>query len=268
VDSSKILFQQRAVSVLALSMRYVLLLPVFVLLACSPVQGEDTGPQIVHVTGTEVSDCHYRVGDHKERSLGSFDVDDWDDRDLVIIADTNAHYRCVTMLQDLANDQGLTIKIDGESWQNMTSVKAGAFVPTDEIDHPEARPYEKSRDASADISSALANAAMSGNNLIIVMGANWCHDSRGLAGWFATPRFAKMLSKNYEVVYVDVGFKDRNIDIAQDFGIKKIKGTPTVLVVSPEAKLLNPNSAPTWRNAASREEDAIFDYFDNFNPEI
>jgi len=70
-----------------------------------------------------------------------------------------------------------------------------------------------------------------------------------------------------------VGIRRKNqyggqLDIAQRFGIKKIKGTPTVLVLSPRGALLNPKSAPTWRNAASRDEADIFAYVDQFTPEL
>ncbi|GAB5482169.1 MAG: hypothetical protein Pars92KO_19260 [Parasphingorhabdus sp.] len=135
-------------------------------------------------------------------------------------------------------------------------------------EHPEAKPYEKNAKASQDVDAALARAVAADKRVLLVMGANWCHDSRGLAGWFEQPRFAEMLKTKYEVVYVDVGHRDRNIDIAQRFGIEKIKGTPTVLVLSSQGALLNPKSAPTWRNAASRDEEEIFSYFDQFTPEL
>ncbi|MEH6701716.1 thioredoxin family protein [Parasphingorhabdus sp.] len=134
--------------------------------------------------------------------------------------------------------------------------------------HPEARPFEKSANATEQVDAALARAEIADKKVIVVMGANWCHDSRGLAGWFAEPRFAAMLAAKYEIVYVDVGQKDRNIDIGQRFGIKSIKGTPTVLVLSPDGALLNRKSAPKWRDAASREEEDIFAYFDQFTPEL
>ena len=133
--------------------------------------------------------------------------------------------------------------------------------------HPEARPFESSADAGAAVDAALARAGIADKRVILVMGANWCHDSRGLSGWFAEPRFAAMLEPKYEIVYVDVGQKDRNIDIAGRFGLKSIKGTPTVLVLSPRGALLNRKSAPKWRDAASREEEDIFAYFDQFTPE-
>ncbi|AMO73196.1 hypothetical protein AZE99_02905 [Sphingorhabdus sp. M41] len=133
--------------------------------------------------------------------------------------------------------------------------------------HPEARPFEERADAAAEVDAALARADLSEKRVILVMGANWCHDSRGLAGWFSQPRFADMLTAKYEIVYVDVGHRDRNINIAQRFGIKAIKGTPTVLVLSPQGALLNRRSAPQWRDAASREEEDIFAYFDQFSIE-
>ena len=133
--------------------------------------------------------------------------------------------------------------------------------------HPEARPFDQSANATEQVNAALARARISGKRVIVVMGANWCHDSRGLAGWFAQPGFAAMLEPKYEIVYVDVGQKDRNIDIARRFGIKSIKGTPTVLVLSTRGKLLNRKSAPKWRDAASREEEDIFAYFDQFSAE-
>ncbi|MEK6637373.1 MAG: thioredoxin family protein [Pseudomonadota bacterium] len=134
--------------------------------------------------------------------------------------------------------------------------------------HPEAKLYDATRDARADVSAALTRAKASGRRVILVMGANWCHDSKSLAGWFESARFKAMLAPKYEIVYVDVGKpqrrEGRNIEIAQGFGLKKIKGTPTVLILSPAGALLNKKDAPTWRNAASRSEDEIFRSFAEF----
>jgi Thioredoxin-like len=141
-------------------------------------------------------------------------------------------------------------------------------TPSTTTKHAEAKLYDASRDARADVSAALARAKAANKRVILVMGANWCHDSKALAGWFGTARFKAMLTPLYEIVYVDVGKpqrrEGRNIEIAQGFGIKKIKGTPTVLILSADGILLNKKDAPTWRNAASRSEDATFAYFAKF----
>lgn len=130
--------------------------------------------------------------------------------------------------------------------------------------HDEPRPYDASRDAKTDVSAAMTAAQMAGKMTIVAMGANWCHDSRGLAAQFEKDRFQKLLTDNYELVYVDVGMKNRNIDVAQKFGVESIVGTPTVFVLDKEGEVLNLETAPTWRNAASRTEDEIWDYFEGF----
>lgn len=130
--------------------------------------------------------------------------------------------------------------------------------------HNEPTPYDAMADAQLDLKATLAAAKQEGKMSLIVMGANWCHDSRGLAAQFEKDRFQTMIRAHYKLLYVDVGQKDRNIDIAQYFGVDDIVGTPTVFVVSPEGKVLNLDTAPTWRNAASRSEREIFNYFRGF----
>lgn len=152
-------------------------------------------------------------------------------------------------------------------WAVPVATPSVAKLATDAaLPHPEARPFDTKAQAAPAVDAALARGKAAGKNTIIVLGANWCHDSRALAGWFATPRFSKMISARYELVYVDVGYRDRNLDIARRFGIKSLKGTPTVLIVDGDGQLLNRKTAPTWRNAASRSESSIFRSFAEFTP--
>jgi thiol-disulfide isomerase/thioredoxin len=136
---------------------------------------------------------------------------------------------------------------------------AGCATTPDLPAHPEARSYSASADATADVEAALARAAASGKRVLLVLGANWCHDSRALAGWLESPRFQALA---YEVVFVDVGIpqtgEGRNLDIAERFGLAELTGTPALLVLTPEGKAVNLDTAASWRNAASRSEDAIF----------
>lgn len=133
-------------------------------------------------------------------------------------------------------------------------------------EQPEARLFDPNPAlvAQSAVDDALAKAAASGKRAIIVMGANWCHDSRALAGWFETSRFQTLLNENFEVRYIDVAQKNRNIDVAQRFGLDEIVGTPTIFVTNSNGDVLNLETAPTWRNAASRSEDEIFEYFSNY----
>jgi len=129
------------------------------------------------------------------------------------------------------------------------------------LSHPDATPFVKTANAKSDVAAALSKAQTEDKFGLVVMGANWCHDSRALAGHFETQRFKTLLTENFSVVYVDIGEKDRNIDVAQSFGLDNIVGTPTVIVTAPSGKVLNLEDAPSWRNAASRSGDEIYNYF-------
>lgn len=126
----------------------------------------------------------------------------------------------------------------------------------------EAAGFDASANAASQLDAALAQSAVSGKHVLLILGANWCHDSRALAGWLETPRLKQLVSDNYEAVFVDIGApyagQGRNLDIPARFGFE-MKGTPNVLIVSPAGELLNRTTATRWRNAASRSESEIYD---------
>lgn len=131
--------------------------------------------------------------------------------------------------------------------------------------------FDPNADAQSQLEFKLNGAKLMQRKMLIIMGANWCHDSAALANLINSPRFVAMVTQNYEMLFVDVGVpqtgRGRNLDIAKRFGIKKVKGTPLVLVLSPDGKLLNSKKdAASWRNAASRSEDEIYRYFSAFTP--
>lgn len=130
--------------------------------------------------------------------------------------------------------------------------------------HPEYTPYDASADAAGDIAQALAAAKMENKNAILAFGANWCHDSRALAAHFDTPRFRTLIRDHYKLAYINVGKRDRNINLAQKFGVESIVGTPTVFITNSHGVVLNAETAPTWRDAASREDEAVWDYFQSY----
>jgi hypothetical protein len=121
--------------------------------------------------------------------------------------------------------------------------------------------FDPAADAMADVDAALARAAARDAKVIVVLGANWCHDSRGLAWRLARPEVAPGIVASYELVYVDVGFMNRNLEVARRFGVEELRGSPTVLVLSFAGALLNPDSVETWRTAAQSEPDEVSAYF-------
>lgn len=127
--------------------------------------------------------------------------------------------------------------------------------------HPEAKSFTVTPDAMGDVDAALTRAAANGKRVLLVMVANWCHDSRALAGWLETPRFAALVAERYELVFVNVGLPQtgdgHNLAVSERFGLKGFPGTPALLVLTADGQLINADTAQSWRNAASRSEDAI-----------
>ncbi|MEX0645051.1 MAG: thioredoxin family protein [Parvularculaceae bacterium] len=125
----------------------------------------------------------------------------------------------------------------------------------------EPRPFDEARNAMADVDATLARATERGTRVLLILGGNWCHDSRGLAAKFEDPALAALLAERYELVWVDVGRRERNLDIAKRFGVGDLLGTPTVLIVSADSGLLNAASVHDWRDAASKSPEETYAYF-------
>ncbi|WP_262694410.1 thioredoxin family protein [Kordiimonas aquimaris] len=125
-----------------------------------------------------------------------------------------------------------------------------------------ASPYVPSENVMADVDAALARAKENDKLVLIVMGATWCHDSRGLARRFADPTIASVVNDSYETLYVDVGYLDSARAVNQRFGMPSIYATPTVMIVDPETGALkNSKTMHIWRNADSISYGDTRSYF-------
>ncbi len=137
------------------------------------------------------------------------------------------------------------------------------YSETRSHDYPEAEIYAVSDNAMGEVDAALDRASLNDKRVLVVMGANWCHDSRALAGRLTTGRIGALVSENYETVFVNVGMPQtgdgHNLAIARRFGIEDLPGTPNLLVLSADGSPLNASTATAWRDAASRSEAEIYE---------
>jgi len=122
-------------------------------------------------------------------------------------------------------------------------------------------PYDTSADANADVNAAFARAQTSGKRVLIDLGGNWCPDCIILANVMRLPEVAPFVAANYEVVMVDVGRSNRNLQIPARFGItRRLEGVPFMLVVDPDGKLLNAGNAATLDEAHAMKPQAMVDW--------
>ena len=122
-------------------------------------------------------------------------------------------------------------------------------------------PYDESADARADVRQALAAAQRSGKPALLVFGANWCEDCRALDAALKTGRNAALIAGSFQVVKVDVGRFDRNLDGANAYCNPIKKGIPAAVVLSPYNEVLYATRAGELADARRMSESGIYDFF-------
>ena len=97
-------------------------------------------------------------------------------------------------------------------------------------------PYDEKANATAAVDKALARAKTNGKRVLIDMGGNWCGDCRILAATMELPEMKAFVDRNFEVVIVDVGHMDKNLQVPARYGVtEKLEGVPAIFVVDPKS---------------------------------
>jgi thioredoxin 1 len=123
------------------------------------------------------------------------------------------------------------------------------------------KPYDEAVDAKAEIRTALVQAGRAKLPVLVVFGANWCGDCQVLDMAFQTGASAPLIHEHFEVVKVNVGKFDRNVDIAASYGLSLQNGIPAVVVLSPQGKVVYATRAGELADARNMGDTAIFDFF-------
>jgi len=100
--------------------------------------------------------------------------------------------------------------------------------------------YNEKADAKADIAAALARATGENRRVLVQWGANWCGWCKKLHELCGTDEaLEKKLLYEYDVVRVDVGRFDKNMELAAGYGADlKASGVPYLTVLASDGKVL------------------------------
>lgn len=162
----------------------------------------------------------------------------------------------------------LTAAVSSLSIASAPSLAAPARAPRlpqtsfQQLAQPLPLPYNESANAQAAVAAARARARASHKLLLIDLGGNWCLDCRILAGTMELPQLRGFVGRHYEVVTVDIGRFDKNLDVPAAYGIRdRLAGVPSVLIVDPVSnRLLNPGRTAALADARSMNPQALADW--------
>ncbi len=115
-----------------------------------------------------------------------------------------------------------------------------------------------------DVDKIISVAKKNNKLALIVMGANWCHDSRSLARNLFASEVKEVIEANYELLFVNVGYMEKVKPVITRFGMPIIYGTPTALIIEPNSEvLLNRQNINLMRDADSISLEDTKAYFED-----
>lgn len=71
------------------------------------------------------------------------------------------------------------------------------------------------------------------------------------------------MARDFNVVKVDVGDFDRNLDVVAQFGEPTAKGIPAAVLLSPDGTVRYATKAGELSNARRMSDEGIHDFFEN-----
>ena len=99
---------------------------------------------------------------------------------------------------------------------------------------------------------------------MVILGANWCADAQCLEAIMQLPSVAQFIAEYYEVIRVDLGEYDINMDLIKYLGMPSQEGIPRVFILDLQGEPINLETNDQWRSARQSYPQDIFDYFQSF----
>lgn len=144
----------------------------------------------------------------------------------------------------------------------VTSAVAASPLMMAEVSYSHGKKYFPSQHVMQDVNETLAKALASGKRAALIIGANWCHDSRALAERFDDPAMTGIMKDNYELLYIDVGGLSEAREVMHRFGQAIYYHTPSVLIIDPKTeKVVNADNNNLWRDAEKVGLENSITYF-------
>jgi len=176
-----------------------------------------------------------------------------------------------TLLATVKSASGkITKLVEGQTWQNQAGVWriVGEKRDLAKLEQPatvNANLYPTG-DARQQIHDAVARAGREHKNVLLVFGADWCYDCHVLDKAFHRPDVAAVLNANYELLNVDIGEGNKNLDLAAQYEVALNRGVPAVAVLDSRGALLYSQKAGEWERARALGPQDLLEFLNKWKP--
>jgi thiol:disulfide interchange protein len=127
-------------------------------------------------------------------------------------------------------------------------------------------PYPPPEQAAADLAAGLRLAAAQHRRVLIDFGGNWCPDCRVLDGYFHDADNLPILDSGYVLVHVNIGLRDRNLDIAARYDIPLGKGVPALAVLDSDGTLLYSQKTGEFEAMRRMQSSSVTEFLNRWKP--
>jgi thiol-disulfide isomerase/thioredoxin len=136
--------------------------------------------------------------------------------------------------------------------------------PEDVLITPLPLPYDEKVVDSLQLDEFIDLSISKGKQPVVIFGGNWCPDCRILEGTLAMPTIKKFLQQHYQVMHIDIGRYNRNMELMDHLNIESKKGVPRVVILDLEKNIVNSSTSSEWTTARDRKQQEIYNYFQKF----
>jgi thioredoxin-related protein len=126
--------------------------------------------------------------------------------------------------------------------------------------------YDSSADPNHQIVQALHAAAAAHKRVLVVFGGNWCFDCHVLDEAFHSQEIAPTVNKSFEVVHINIGNMDKNLDVAKKYDVPLDRGVPAIAVLDSDGKLLFSQKRGEFEAARSLGPEDILAFLNKWKP--
>ena len=124
--------------------------------------------------------------------------------------------------------------------------------------------YDANADAHTQIRDALTTAAREHKRVILDFGGNWCGDCQVLDIYFHRAPNDAILNTNYVLVDIDIGRMDKNVDVAQKYGIPLERGVPALAVLDSHGRLLYSQKQGEFEAMRRMSPDSVTEFLEKW----